>query len=119
MIYYNIILSFFLSFFLSLDLSLPTHCTYGGLLLQLITLIDKNTRYCPSGRRIGPSQRPLPAQHTLLTRDSYPCTPSGFEPAIPASERAGGPNPGFRPRGHWGRQEHYFTKLTKRKVCEY
>jgi hypothetical protein len=39
-----------------------------------------------SGRVIGPSQRPLPdnTQHSQQT-DIY--TPTGFEPAIPASER--------------------------------
>jgi hypothetical protein len=34
-----------------------------------------------------PDARTSTWQHTTLTRDRYPCTRRGFEPAIPASER--------------------------------
>jgi hypothetical protein len=33
-----------------------------------------------------PSHRPLSAQHTTFTIDKYPCTPAGFEIAIPAAQ---------------------------------
>jgi hypothetical protein len=36
---------------------------------------------------IGTTQKPLPAQHTALTRERHPCLLAGLEPAMPAGER--------------------------------
>ena len=57
-------------------------CTWS----HSITPTDSHTVGVP-GRGIGPSQRPLPVQHTTFTRDKHPCPSAGFEPASPAVER--------------------------------
>ena len=69
-------------------LLLSTHCRCRGILLHLITRNDTHThsRWDSSWREIGSSQWPLSAQHKTFTRDKYPCTPAGFETAIPAVE---------------------------------
>lgn len=71
---------------------LPVRCRCRGLLLCLITLNDTLTHkhthtHSPyhSGRGICPSQRPLPVQHTVFTRDKHPC-PWQDSNTIPASE---------------------------------
>ena len=55
---------------------LPTHCRWRGLLLHLSTLHDTHThthtRYDSSGWVIGPSQWPLPTQHTTFTKHLSP-----------------------------------------------
>ena len=48
--------------------------------------ITHHSRYGCSGRGIGPSQRPVP-DSTQHSQDRDPCSPAGFESAIPASKR--------------------------------
>ena len=77
-------LSFFLSFFLSYpDIFLPTHRRWRGSLLHLITHNDTHVhREDSSGRRIGPSQRPLP----IFTKDRLK-SPPGFDPPMLVHQR--------------------------------
>ena len=47
-----------------------------------------HTRYSSSGRGVGPSERTLPDKtHYIYKRQTF-MPPAGFEPAIPAGERA-------------------------------
>jgi hypothetical protein len=82
----RLILSFSLSFFLSFFLSLTSF--YLLILgVEVIVVPDHTqwhtlTRWNSPGRGIGPSQRPLPAQHTTFTRDRHPRFRRDSNPAI-------------------------------------
>ena len=58
------------------------------------------------GRVIGPSQSPLPVQHTTFTRDRHPCTQrySNLPP-----QQASGRSLRIRRRGHWNLQRLYYN----------
>ena len=49
-----------------------------------------HNRQDSSGRGLGPSQRPLPAQHTTFTTDKYPCP---RRKSNPQSQQASGHRP--------------------------
>jgi len=82
-----VIQSYFLPFFLVWPI-LPTHCTYRGLLLDLITLKDTLTHSQSVEilwTRDRPSAEASTWQHITFRRQTS-LTPAGLEPATPARE---------------------------------